>query len=75
MEPKEALDVGEWAQQLSEQSPTEWEGAATMEMQGQLTTTAPTTLALVCDPIEGTKEATIEAFASQVSALQTTANK
>ncbi|MGP0101927.1 MAG: hypothetical protein ACLPUT_09975 [Solirubrobacteraceae bacterium] len=75
MEPTEAIDIGEWVQQLSEQSVTEWEGAATMEMQGQLTTTEPTTLALVCDPIEGTKEATIDAFASQVSALQTTANK
>jgi len=75
MEPKEALDIGEWVQQLSEQSATDYVGAATMEMQGQLTTTGPTTLALVCDPIEGTKEATIDAFASEVSALQTTANK
>ncbi len=74
MEPKEAIDIGEWVQQLSN-SGTGWEGATTMEMQGQLTTTVPTVLALVCDPVEGSKEATIDAFASQVSALQTTANK
>jgi hypothetical protein len=74
VEPAAAIDVGEWVQQLSN-SGTEWEGAATMEMQGQLTTTEPTTLALVCAPVEGAKEATIDAFASQVSALQTTQNK
>jgi hypothetical protein len=74
VEPKEAIDLGEWVQQLSEKG-TESLGATTMEMQGQLTTTVPTTLALVCDPIEGSTEATIEAAASEVSALQTTANK
>ncbi|MGO9760131.1 MAG: hypothetical protein ACLP1Q_02575 [Solirubrobacteraceae bacterium] len=74
MEPKEAIDLGEWVQQLSD-SGTEWVGATTMEMQGQLTTTGPTVLALVCDPVEGAKEATFDAFASQVSALQTTANE
>ncbi len=45
-----------------------------MEMQGQLTTTQSTTLALVCAPIEGTKEANVEVFVSRISALQTTAN-
>jgi hypothetical protein len=74
VEPPAAIDIGEWVQQLSNGG-SEWEGAATMAMQGQLTTTEPTTLALVCAPVEGTKEATIDAFASQVSALQTTANK
>jgi len=75
VEPKEAIDIGEWAQELAEQSATDFVGVTTMEMQGQLTTTEPTTLALVCDPIEGSKEATVDAFASEVSALQTTANK
>ena len=75
-ESSEAIDTSEWAQQLSYTgSGTSYAGAATLELQGQLTTTEPTTLALVCIPIEGTKEATIDVFASQVSALQTTANK
>ena len=75
-EPSEAIDISEWFQQLSYPgSGTEYVGASTMEMQGQLTTTEPTTLAVVCIPIEGTKEATVEALDSQVSALQTTANK
>jgi hypothetical protein len=68
------LGLGEWAQALAESGPGEFAGAGTMAMQGQLTTTQPTTLALLCDPIEGIKEATFDAAGSEVSALQTTAN-
>jgi hypothetical protein len=74
-EVEEAIDTSEWAQQLSEAGGGHFAGAATMELQGQLTTTEPTTLALVCIPIEGTKGATVDVLDSQVSALQTTANK
>jgi hypothetical protein len=75
-EPTEAIDTSEWFQQLSYTgSGTEYTGGSTMEMQGQLTTTEPTTLALVCIPIEGTKEATVDALDAQVSALQTTVNR
>jgi len=74
VEPGEAIDIGEWIQALPSSGP-QFEGASTMEMQGQLTTTAVTTLALICAPIEGTKEASFDAVASQLSALQTTENK
>jgi hypothetical protein len=74
VEPPAALDVGEWLQQLSNAG-SEYEGASTLAMQGQLTTTEPTTLALVCAPVLGAKEATVDSFGSSVSALQTTANK
>jgi hypothetical protein len=69
-----ALDIAEWLQQLSI-SGSEYAGASTLALQAQLTTTEPTTLALVCAPIEGAKEATVDAFGSSVSALQTSANK
>jgi len=75
VEESKALDLGEWVSQLSKSSLTEYEGLSTLAMQAQLTTTVPTTVALVCAPIEGTKEAKIEAFASAISALQTTANR
>jgi hypothetical protein len=68
-----ALDFGEWAQALAKHE-SEYEGSTTLSMQGQLTATQPTTLALVCAPAVGGKEATVDAFASQLSALQTTAN-
>lgn len=72
-----ALDIGEWLQQLSksESAGSEYEGATTIAMQTQLTTTEPTTLAMICGVIEGSKEAKFLAAASQLSALQTTANK
>jgi hypothetical protein len=70
-----ALDVSEWLQQLSNSFGSEYEGGATLAMQAQLTTTEPTTLAMVCVPAEGSKEAKIVAVAAQLSALQTTANK
>jgi hypothetical protein len=73
---EKALDVGEWAQGLSESEVKgEFTGATTIQLQGQLTTTEPTSLGLVCAALAGSKEAKIEAFASQISALQTTANK
>jgi hypothetical protein len=71
----QALDLGEWQQQLSNSSGSEYDAASTIAMQAQLTTTEPTTLALVCVAIEGSKEATVLAVGSQLSALQTTANK
>ena len=49
-----------WFQGLS-QSASEWEAVTTLALQGQLTTTEATTLALVCLPVVGSKEATIEA--------------
>jgi len=70
-----ALGLGEWAQALAELCPGEIAGVGTIAMQGQLTTTQATTLALLCDPIEGAKEATFDVAASDVSALQTTANE
>jgi hypothetical protein len=70
-----ALDLGEWLQQLSNSTGSEYEGGTTMTMQAQLTTTEATTLAMICVPIEGSKEAKVVAIASQLSALQTTANK
>lgn len=75
VEPPAALGLGEWAQALAESGTGEIFGAGTIAMQGQLTTTQPTTLALLCDPLEGVKEATFDAAGSDVSALQTTANK
>jgi hypothetical protein len=75
VEPPAALGLGEWAQALAESGSGEIAGVGTVAMQGQLTTTQPTTLALLCDPIEGIKEATFDAAASVVSALQTTANE
>ncbi len=74
VEPPKALDLGEWVQQLS-YSGTEYAGAGTVAMQAQLTTTEPTTLAMVCAPLDGGKESDVLAIASQLSALQTTANK
>jgi hypothetical protein len=71
----QALDLGEWQQQLSNVSGTEYVAATTLAMQAQLTTTEPTTLAIVCLPVNGSKEAKFFAVASQLSALQTTANK
>jgi hypothetical protein len=70
-----ALDVSEWLQQLSNSTGSEYEGGTTLAMQAQLTTTEPTTLAMVCVPAEGSKEAKVVALAAQLSALQTTANK
>jgi hypothetical protein len=70
----DALDESIWFQGLS-QSASEWEAVTTLALQGQLTTTEATTLALVCLPVVGSKEATIEAGDAEVSALQTTANK
>jgi hypothetical protein len=75
VELNEAIDVGEWAQTLSEAAAKDWVAAGTMSLQGQLTTTQPTTLALDCLAPEGAKEAKVEAVASQVSALQTTKNE
>jgi len=74
-EPKETIDESVWTQQLSFTGVgTEYEASTDMALQGQLTTTAPTTLALICIAIEGTKEAGIATFDPQLSALQTTAN-
>jgi len=74
VEPPAALDLAEWLQQLSKFG-SEWEGASTLAMQGPLTTTEPTTLALICEALSGPKEAAVFAAGSDVSALQTTANK
>jgi hypothetical protein len=71
----QALDLSEWQQPLGNSSGSEYSGASTIAMQAQLTTTEPTTLAMVCAAIEGSKEAKIVAVGSQLSALQTTANK
>ena len=71
-----ALDLSEWAQRLAEGDiKGHYEAATTIAMQTRLITTQPTTLALMCAPLDGGKEATVEAFASQISALQTTANR
>jgi len=69
-----ALDAAEWVGQLAN-SGTEFGGATTLALQGQLTTTQPTTLALLCGVAVGAKEATFLAVSSQLNALQTTANK
>jgi hypothetical protein len=69
-----ALDESIWFQGLS-QSGSEWEAVTTLSLQGQLTTTEATTVALVCLPAVGSKEATVLAGDAEVSALQTTANK
>jgi hypothetical protein len=71
----QALDLGEWQQQLSKSFGTEYDAATTLAMQAQLTTTEPTTLGIVCVPVNGSKEAEFFAAASQLSALQTTADK
>jgi hypothetical protein len=71
----QALDLGEWQQQLANVSGTEYDAATTLAMQTQLTTTEPTTLGIVCVPVNGSKEAKFFAVASQLSALQTTADK
>jgi hypothetical protein len=71
--PPLALDLGEWAQQLSSTG-SGFTAAGTIVMQGQLTTTQPSTIAMLCDPAED-EEGTASAVASQLSALQTTANK
>jgi hypothetical protein len=71
VEAADALDIGEWGQQVAVSEPA----VGTIEMQGQLTTTQPTTLAVVCNADEAVKEVTLDAVASEVSALQTTANK
>jgi hypothetical protein len=70
----DALDESIWFQGLS-QSGSEWEAVTTLALQGQLTTTEATTVALVCLPAVGSKEATVLAGDAEVSALQTTANK
>jgi hypothetical protein len=70
----DALDESIWFQGLS-QSGSEWEAVTTLALQGQLTTTEATTLALVCLPAVGSKEATVLVGDAEVSALQTTANK
>ncbi len=70
-----ALDLGEWAGRLTEGESKKFEGVTNVALQAQLTTTQATTVALDCVPIEGSKEANFETFASQISALQTTANK
>ena len=75
VEPPQALDISEWLQELSNSSGSEYSGASTLPLQTQLTTTEATTLAIVCAPIEGSKEAKVIAVGSQLSALQTTANK
>jgi hypothetical protein len=75
VETDQAIDVGDWDQSLAKQGTTSsYQGASTIQMQGQLTTTQSTTLALICAPIEGNKEATVDVFVSRISALQTTAN-
>ncbi len=68
------LDESVWLQELVETSAGKWGGETDMALEAQLTTTVPTTLALICAPIEGTTGATVEAFDPQLSALQTTAN-
>jgi hypothetical protein len=69
-----APDAAEWAQTLSMQAPSDYLAATTLPLQAQLKTTGLTTLALVCAPIVGEKEATIDALTARISALQTTAN-
>jgi hypothetical protein len=73
VEPPAALDLGEWAQTLS-LNDAEYSGAGMIEMQSQITTTQPTTVALGCAALSGGEEAMVEAFSSQVNALQVTAN-
>jgi len=72
--PNETIDESVWFQELFK-SGAEYEAVAGMGLQGQLTTTAPTTLALICEGLEGATEATIELFDPRLSALQTTANE
>jgi hypothetical protein len=69
-----ALDESVWLQTLTSISAGVFGASTDVALQIQLTTTAPTTLALICEPIEGTSEGVTEAFDSQLSALQTTAN-
>ncbi|MGD0453649.1 MAG: hypothetical protein ABSB69_08620 [Solirubrobacteraceae bacterium] len=70
-----AIGESVWLQTLTESSKGEYGASTDMALQGQLTTTAPTTLALICVPIEGTTGDSVEAFDPQLSALQTTANE
>ncbi len=75
VEPGEAVGVGDWEQSLAKQGTSSiFDGSSTIHMEGQLTTTHSTTLALICAPIEGNKEATVDVAASRINALQTTAN-
>jgi hypothetical protein len=68
-----ALDVGEWAGEFALEG-TSYTAASTIDLQAQITTTQPTTLALGCVAGDGAKEATVDAFSAQVNALQTIAN-
>jgi hypothetical protein len=73
VESNEAIDLGDWVGSLAKLG-SSYEGAASLHMQGQLTTTQSSTLALLCTAIEGGKEATVDVYASHLNALQTTAN-
>jgi hypothetical protein len=70
----QALDESVWFQTLMSLGSGEFGASSNMALQTQLTTTAPTTLALMCATVEGTSEGLTEAFDSELSALQTTAN-
>jgi hypothetical protein len=70
----QALDESVWLQTLMSISSGVFGASTDVALQTQLTTSAPTTLALICEPIEGASEGVTEAFDSQLSALQTTAN-
>jgi hypothetical protein len=71
----QALDESVWLQTLTSISSGEFGASTDVALQTQLTTTTPTTLALICTAVEGTSEGVTEAFDSQLSALQTTANE
>ncbi|MGD1058450.1 MAG: hypothetical protein ABR992_13670 [Solirubrobacteraceae bacterium] len=75
LEPGQPLDETVFLQTLTKTGTAEYGAESDLALQSQLTTTVPTTLALICAPIEGTSESTADAFDSQLSALQTTANE
>lgn len=71
-----AIDESVWLQTLTTTGTAgEYGGDTDMPLQAQLTTTTPTTLALICVPLDGTTGDAFRAFDPQLSALQTTANE
>ncbi len=71
-----ALDESVWLQTLAPTGTAgEYGGDTDMPLQTQLTTTTPTTLALICAPVQGTTGDAFKAFDAELSALQTTANE
>jgi hypothetical protein len=73
-EPKETLDESIWLAELASTG-TEYQGGGSTALQAQLTTTAPTTLALICVSFFSNPTTSVEMIDPQLSALQTTADE